>query len=270
MTNNISFSVVIVLAVLIYGCKEPTALQEKQEFRVPAIVNSQFPDTLPSIQYEAESISEVFPIFAGKYAFQDQIDLNEDLRRRDTTLLKEFIREYWRTEVDDSVDVNGFEVVVDYETTINYPKHYGLLSTLYQYYPVYFVNTTRSDKLFFGKDSHGFGIQEALDSEETGRWKPIEAEGFDFCGNGSWGLIVHPNEFVILLYRKYKGDVETEMRIRAKIGETIYVSRPFYGRIKTKQFRLKDNSTLKTILQEANGQATSWLFYGAWVPDIEY
>jgi len=136
------------------------------------------------------------------------------------------------------------------------------------YYPVYFVNSNNSDKIFFIKDKYAFGIQEALEKKKFGNWLPIESRGFDFCGNGYSGLIVHPQEFVVILMKKYDGDLETAMRARFQVGENIIVSKPFKGRINKNQFKIKDSSYIQGRLQKTNGKAASWLFYNA-VPKEE-
>ncbi len=235
-------------------------------FKPPKIVNSQFGASIKSTPFKAEFISEVFPIFTRKFKFQDKIDINPEVK--DTAIYKDFISEYSRIRLGDSLDVNGFELIVDYENTVKYNKYYQQESTLHDHYPVYFVNSTNTDKVFFGKDSYVFGIQEALNKTEYENWRPIESKGFDFCGNGRWGLIVHPQEFVLVLMRKYEGDYKTEMRVRFKVGENIFISKPFKGQINKSQFFIKDSSYLKKDLQETNGKAAAWLFYDA-VPKEE-
>jgi len=144
----------------------------------------------------------------------------------------------------------------------------GLGFALNEYYPVFFVNSTPSDKLFLGKDRYVFGIQEAFDTCDFGSWLPIEGRGFDFCGNGYWKLVVHPEEFVIVLMRKYKGGFETGVRVRFQLGESLYVSKPYKGVINEKQFLVEDSSYFDDRLKETDGRAANWLFYGA-VPKEE-
>jgi hypothetical protein len=255
----------IVIGTLI-SCQSNSDKCELAEFEVPQIINTQFNDSTKSIPYQAEFITEVFPSFVGKFKFQKEIDINPE--NRDTTIYKDFIEEYSRRRLTDSIDINGLELIVDYDNSVKYNRYYQYDSSLHDHYPVYFVNSTKTDKVFYGKDSYVFGIQEAVDKGKYGEWRPIEGRGFDFCGNGHWGLIVHPNEFVLVLMRKYEGDYETKMRVRFEVGDNIFVSRPFNGRINESQFSIRDSSYLEQRLQETDGKAATWLFYGA-VPKEE-
>ena len=76
-------------------------------------------------------------------------------------------------------------------------------------------------------------------------------------------MIVAPYEFVLVLMRKYEGDTETGLRVRFEIGESIYVSKAFLGKVNAKQFQIEDSSYLEKRLQETDGKAAAWLFYGA-------
>lgn len=244
---------------MLMGCQNNTENCESEEFKSPEIINTQFNESIKSIPYQAEFVSEVFPSFIGKFKFQEEIDINPE--KRDTSFDKDFV--YAPREQTDSLDVNGLELIVDYDISVKYNRYYGLDSSLYNHYPVYFVNSTKSDKVFYGKDSYVFGIQEALDEKKFGKWRPIEGRGFDFCGNGRWGLIVHPQEFILILMRKYEGDYNTDMRVRFEVAENIFVSRSFKGIMNKSQFSIQDGSYFEQKLQETDGRAATWLFYGA-------
>jgi len=257
----------IILFIAIINC---IACESDQpiSFTPPTIINSQFPHTTPTKLSKAEYLTGVFPTFIGKYKFRKEIDINRE--KRDTSIFKDFIDDYSRIKYGDSLDVNGLEIIVDYKETVYYNKYFEYDSTLYSHYPVYFVNSTQSDKIFLGKDGHVFGIQEAQDKSDFDRWRPIESRGYDFCGNGTWGLKVKPNEFVLVLMKKYSGQIESEMRVRFKIGENILVSQPFLGFINEKQFHLEDSSFVSEELQKTHGAASSWLFYGAEIKKEEW
>jgi len=260
--------ILIVVVGTLICCQTINDKVEVVVFNTPQIINSQFDDSIKSTLFHAISISEVFPAFIGKFKFQDIIDINPV--KRDTIIYKDFVDGYSRIRLNDSLDVNGFELIADYENSVKYNRYYEYDSTLYNYYPVYFVNSTNTDKVFYGKDSYVFGIQEALVKEKYGEWRPIEGRGFDFCGNGRWGLIVHPQEFVLVLMRKYDGDYETEIRVRFEVGENIFVSRPFKGKINKSQFSIQDSSYLERRLKETDGKAATWLFYGAITKEEEW
>ena len=84
-----------------------------------------------------------------------------------------------RIGIEDTLDVTGFEIIVDYEKNIAF-RRYDFEDTVGVYFPVYIVNSTSSDKVLLGKDSYVFGLQEALDEDRRQRWRPIESRGFDF------------------------------------------------------------------------------------------
>lgn len=256
---------IIVIGTLL-SCQTNSEKSELTEFEAPQIINTQCNDSIKSIPYQAEFVTEVFPSFVGKFKFQEKIDVNPE--KRDTTIYRDFIEGYSLRRLTDSIDINGLELIVDYNNTVRYNRYYQFDSTLYDHYPVYFVNSTKTDKVFYGKDSYAFGIQEAVENEKYGNWRPIEGRGFDFCGNGEWGLIIHPGEFILVLMRKYKGDFNSDMRVRFEVGENIFVSRSFKGSLNESQFSIQDSSYLEQRLQETDGKAATWLFYGA-VPKEE-
>ncbi|MEM6263210.1 MAG: hypothetical protein AAGI38_11930, partial [Bacteroidota bacterium] len=202
-------------------------------------------------------------IFAGKFPFQEQVSLDFEgiwspkLNSSDLIFGKSHI------EIGDSAENNGLEMYVDYPTTVAVQSQNYSLDKFHDHFPVYFVNSSASEKVFFGKDDHTFGIQEALDGSKLPNWKPIEGKGIEFCGNGNWGLIVHPGEFVVILMKKYTGDFETQMRVRFKQGDNILVGKPFNGVINRSQVHIKEESYFSRILNNTNGIAASWLFLGA-------
>jgi hypothetical protein len=265
MLSQKLFILFVLLGILTQGCVERPS-ESPRIFHPPIVDNTAVSDTVSTVPYNAEYVSEVFPTFVGKYRFADSIDINP--AKRDTTMYKDFLFRYSRVRYKDSLDVNGFEVIPDYNTTVKYNRYKE--SPLYEHYPVYFVNSTNTDKVFLGKDSYAFGIQEARGYGEYAGWQPLEGRGFDFCGNGRWGLIVRPQEFVVVLMRKYQGDFNTQVRVRFRLGETTYVSAPFLGKVNSEQFRLRDSSYLQSRLQETDGKAAAWLFYGAVPEEAEW
>lgn len=225
-------------------------------FQIPEIQNSAFDSTKYIRSFKANHISETFPIFVGKFKFQEKIDLNPE--KRDTSFYKDFNTSFTRGLGNDTLSINGFELYVDYNSSAIYEWYDTLV---YEYYPVYFVNSTDSDKLFLGKDSYTFGLQEA--AMANNRWQTIEAQGFDFCGNGYWSLIVHPKEFVVILMQKYQGDFKTTLRTRFRIGETVYVSHSYKGTINQNQFNYKEDSYIETKMKENPVEAINHYFYGS-------
>lgn len=252
---------IILIVLFAAGCGNSSKELNSSIFSPPVLINTLECDTVKNIKLEAHFLCEVFPTVIGKFKNRDTIDVNPMMR--DTNMYKDFIWDFSRLNIDDSLDVNGFEIFVDYKTTIYYNSFFEWSKSLLSHYPIYFINSSKSDKVFFGKDSHAFGIQESQDSNYFPNWLPIEAKGYDFCGNGRWGIIVHPNEYIVVLMQKYKGDFDTQLRVRFQNGESIYVSKPFRGSINYEQFTIKDSSFVQRQLEETNGLAGFSLFYGA-------
>lgn len=249
-------AIIIFFLTILFSCNQTDkTYKESSIFTKPLISQPQSKDSLKYI--EIDFINGFFPSFVGKYKFTDTL-LIETKRVRDTTYLKDFIDErmVWRS---DSLMTDGFELISDYSATI----HRNDYETKYAnyYYPVYLINQTPTSKEFIGKDGHIFGLQEALDT--NGKWRPIEGRGFDFCGNGYWGLKVHPQEFIAVLFPKYAGNYKTKIRVRIKNGDNIYVSRPYEGTINEKQFYLNKDSYLYRELNENKANAIQYLFYGS-------
>ncbi|MEM8527770.1 MAG: hypothetical protein AAGG68_24220 [Bacteroidota bacterium] len=256
----------ILLLLFTYSCileeKKPL---EKIQFNFPQLVNSKIDTSLRISKHKADHVSEIFPFFIGKYRFSQQ---NIDLANRavDTNMLKDYTYSHGLDILADSIDMTGLELLVDYETSVVYKERYSWRdSILYEYYPVYFVNSTNTDKFFLAKDSHVFGIQEASNTEQRSyaKWIPIEGLGRDWCGNGHWGVIIHPQEYLLILMKKYDGNFETDLRVRFKVGENIYVSKAFKGSINENQFKIKGNFHLESALSDSYMFAIENLFFGA-------
>lgn len=226
-------------------------------FNFPIIVQPTTTDTME--YFKANYITHSWSDFVGKSKFCDTLKLS--IRRDGDTLIynEDFIDEgeIWRS---DSLKADGLELFPDYKSTVSRIDHYSRKGGYF--YPVYIVNQTPATKKFIGKDSYVFAIQEALDTNRN--WRPIEGRGFDFCGNGYWGLKIHPKEFLTILMPKYQGTFKTKIRVRIKIGDIIYVSNPFEGTINERQFYLdKEDGYHYKQLVANRASAIQHLFYGA-------
>lgn len=264
--QNILFVLSIIFGIIFLQCHSQKENKISKEFKIPIIINSRFNKSLTSTPFESKNIEGVFPHFIGKYTFQDTIDINS--KKRKTAYQKDFITEKDLIEIGNSINFSGLEWIIDYNTTVRYNPSHRFNSKVYEYYPVFFVNQTNQNKLIEGKDGYLFAIQEAL-LKETGEWHPIESKGADFCGNGYWGLIIHPGEFALGLLKKYKGNYKTKLRIRLKMGSDIFISSAYDGIINKEQFSIKDTFT-KNIMQETNGKIAQSLFYGGMPPKSEW
>lgn len=177
----------------------------------------------------------------------------------------------------DTLKTDGFELHPDYNSNIYLEeRNYIYLEerflekyALKYFYPVYLVNQTPSTRYLLGKDSYVFAIQEALDRE--GIWRPIERRALDFCGNGRWIEPIKENEFFVFLVPKYHGDFETKMRVRLKIGNSLYVSQPFDGRINMAQIEMPNTffSEYAESYEIDKATAIEMLFYGAVPLEVE-
>jgi hypothetical protein len=247
----------ILILLIIFSCKQKVDENNKIIFTTPLIVQPKTNDTIEYI--ETKYISHVFPEFIGKYKIgENKIELPIH-RIRDTSISLDFIDEPKPNHID-TFSNDGFELYTDYKSTISRNKYDFRFGNFY--FPVYAVNGTNNEKIFNGKDGYVFAIQEALDSLKD--WRPIEGRGFDFCGNGKWGLKVSPNEFVVFLMPKYKGNYYTKLRIRLKIGNNTYVSKPFDGKINYTQFYLdkKEDFHYRQLIEDKSN-AILYYFYGA-------
>lgn len=240
---------------------------DKQEalFNMPIVYNSGYKFHFELSNDTTEYISEVFPRVIGKYKFTDSIDIS--VQNNDTTFLNDyFFENFSKYEIIDSLDVNGLELITDYKTTVRLQDRYTDDSLFYEYYPTYLVNSTKTEKFFLAKDSYAFGIQEAKfikDRRSYNHWYAIEGIGWDGCGNGSWGVIVRPQEFMLILMRKYKGDYLTQIRIRLRNGETTYVSKGFQGLINESQFTIQNKSFIERMTSKENSYAADGIFLGS-------
>lgn len=230
---------------------------ERKTFNIPIVIQEQTKDTVELFKYDA--LSEVWFKFYGKYKFTDTLKLAEN-HKPYITYREDYIHEYWRPTEKDTLTTDGFQIFPDYKTTIYHKEDY--LKRGNYYFPVYVVNETSRTKVFTAKDSYVFGVQEAIDTSEWHLWRPIESRGSDFCGNGYWGLKIHPREFIMFLVPKYDGKEKQRMRIRLQIGESIYISQSYEGTFNRKQFEIKKKSWMDNTLKEDKASMIKGLFYG--------
>jgi len=224
-------------------------------FKKPIVVQMPFEDSARYLSYNFMNGS--YPEFIGKSPFSDTLTVTMEgrLHYKDRDIVfPELIG------ITDTTRTDGLELFTDYSSTI-VRNPYGLELAEYNY-PVYIVNQTSGVKVISGKDSHLFGIQEALDS--NGNWRPIEFKGHDFCGVGRYGVKLYPNEYALLAFPKYQGNFKTKLRVRIKNGNNIYVSQPFDGTINERQFYLEKDEYLRKSLLEYKAEIIENTFYGAW------
>jgi hypothetical protein len=227
-------------------------------FQKPIICQSPIKDSISD--FKIDFIVPGKPLCMGKHKFSE-VSIDPNKRSADTTFYKDDIRGDKLFEMD-SLITSGFELVSDCASRIYAKSNYWIDNSAYHYYyyPVYLVNSTQETKTLFGIDNHLYGIQEALD--KNGLWHPIECEGFDNCGNGLWGLYVHQQEYVILLFRVYSGHYKTKLRVKIQNRDHLYVSQAFDGTIDEQQFNLSKDD-LRYLEESENEVALAkTMFYG--------
>jgi hypothetical protein len=181
---------------------------------------------LPSL----DSITQVWPSFIGLFPLAPRLVVEQADSLGERDFLSGF--EYRALELADSLSTDGLELLV------NYPQDLPTIgegdSLAHPTYPVYVTNSTPHTKLLYGFSSGVYAIQEARD--RTGRWRPIERNGRQWCGNGEWALKVRPHRVGVFVMTKYAGDFHTLLRIRWQNGASRYVSAPYAGSINERQF----------------------------------
>lgn len=237
-----------------------TAKDAARLFKVPVV--TQLRPASPSAYVRADSISAVFPTMVGRFGFSDSITLEKPDKLSANEFSEGGYPAYRRWRDTDTLGTDGLELAVDYQKNISrkwvltYRDSIGFPARIT--YPVYLFNATPRGKMLYGKDSRVFAIQEAKDRH--GYWRPIEREGPDFCGNGSWAMQIGPRQMVVFLLHKYQGSFSTMLRVRFQNNESRYVSAPYPGTIDESQF-IATNSEMRRF---AKGKYNAeWQYYGA-------
>lgn len=225
-----------------------------RQFATPQV--KQANDSLNERLAHRDHLDAAWVSYIGRYKFGSKVDLKNE---RDSMEYQDLIEEGLAMRRSrDSVSTDGLQLMMDYPTTFKLEDPY--MKTDAQY-PVYIYNETSGPKILWGKDRRVFAIQEALDS--SGTWRPIEGQPFDFCGNGRWGMIIHPGEFALFGMIKYSGDYETKIRVRLVNGSSIYTSQPVKAKINYAQFKLEPDGFLAKELNENPVQAIQTWFCGS-------
>jgi len=252
LTQNAMY--VVTMAVFL-GCTKSTSLHdvESRTFSIPKIIQTH--DTTAIELTPIYHIEAARAIFSGKFQFGDTINLST---RSDSTYEKDLVEEPRITGGGDTMSTDGLQLVADYHAIMRPAVSYLKAES---HYPVYIFNESSRSKFLYGKDTHVFAIQEALDV--AGSWRPIEGKSFDFCGNGRWGIKIRPSEYVLFSMRRYSGNFRTKLRIRLVNGSATYVSHPFEGEINFKQFLVEPDGYFHEELTRNRVRAISTVFNGS-------
>lgn len=223
-------------------------------FRIPVII--QQPDTGSVVKRNVDHVIESSFYIYGKFPFKDSIAFIPT-RLKNVIPADDLIHEYSRPKIEDTLATDGFQLFIDAASTL----HFKVYDTEEYYIPLYVVNETNRTKVFIGKDNHAFGLIEAVDTTIYD-WKPITCDQFDFCGNGYLGIKVHPGEFVLCLIPKFTGNHQGRMRIRLKMGESLYVSSFYSGTFNYSQFEIKKGTWPYDVMKEKPDAAIPSSFFG--------
>lgn len=230
-------------------------------FKVPGIripIVSHPPSKGCYLYDTSDSMENSLALFAGKFKFSDSITLSY----YGDSLLKDRFDGFPSERLQDSISSDGFLVIPDYKTTVTDTANH---ETGIRYFPVFLVNETTKPKLVEGRNEDVDAIQEARDS--NGDWRPIESrrELNYWCGPSIWGLLVQPKEFITVLMAKYQGTYKTQLRIRVRVGDCVYVSAPFEGTIPYSKFYFKWWTMEHQFLATDEYSAIKFQFLGAYV-----
>ena len=243
-------------ALLLVACSKPAekTVEVRAAFTIPRIL--QAIDSLPTDSLvHSDHLDRAMVEYWGKFQSTSSIDLET---RHDTFPREDHIDGGPWLRSRDSIGTDGLQLSLDYATTILLKDpHFNTGPK----YPVFLYNETTKSKVLWGKDGRLFAIQEAIDS--SGRWRPIEGRPNDFCGNGRWGEVIRPGQFVAFGMTKYSGDYQTRLRVRLLNDEAIYVSQPVPGSINYAQFRLKPDTYFFDAMKREPLGTIVVDFYGA-------
>jgi hypothetical protein len=261
MGNYMKNTILFLTILAFVSCGQRNLINKSEKpFHLPIVIQPKTNDTIKYFNDDYNYLMSANPKFGGKYKFCDTLIIPLEYKP-DTNQRNDFIDRGYKS-YPDTFNLNGFEIIPDYKTTIVRVNNYEICGNknAFYYYPVYVVNQTPTTKIYIGF----YVIQEALD--ENGDWRPIEGKKmfFDNIGNDI-AIKVHQKEFVTILIQKYRGNFKTKLRVRIKNGNNIYVTNPFEGTINKNQFyfdkeydtfhyRLTRNNKINSILS---------LFYGA-------
>lgn len=243
----------ILLLLVFMGCNADKKNDTKTEvFHLPIITVPPYKDTVK--KNDMHSLRGWGGVFIGKFRFStDSINFPY---KPDTLFYKDYLEGNMWNITEDTVNATGFEIIPNYSYMVAYSV-WGEPPTYY--YPVYVINETQTTKYFNGDGKEVFALEEAIDSSR--KWRPIGRKGWNFCGNGLYGMKVHPSEYIMCLFPRCKGNYKTLMRIRFNICGTIYVSAPFKGEINYDQFHFGKEGYDKWLAIEPSQYTCHLYFY---------
>lgn len=134
--------------------------------------------------------------------------------------------------LEKSTEIDSLATIRDYNKWISRKRN------LIQAIPVIICNTGIEKILLEQQDKKLTMIQEAKD--ELGNWRPIEYWIFPRCGYSRAPIELLPNDLILTRIIRYKGDFETDLRLKLRSNLQVYYSNSYRGTIHKSQFNLPE------------------------------
>src|SRR5687768_16633282 len=114
-------------------CNQPQESGVNHQFNIPILIQPCGAD--PAIFLRSDSLQETWIHNYGKFRFRDTLNLCQR-QRPDSSYMADIMWEQSRSGMDDTLATDGFQLFVDYETSISPPMENQHIPSI-NYYPVY-------------------------------------------------------------------------------------------------------------------------------------
>lgn len=218
-----SFYIGLLFLVGIQAC---TGLKQSGQLvlpiKLPVIITYANADSANYKLYPSDSMGRNASWVQIKISGQDSINLDT------LSFLRKNYKDYYYDGrahyLRDSLGSDSIFVYVDYNTNICLEKSDREKGNMF--FPVYYTNYSKSDRVFLYIDSWTLALQEVL-NPATQQYEPVEIISPYTCLSSSTGILLHPGESVLVLQKKYAGTVQTSARLRYICNDSIRVSEPY-------------------------------------------
>lgn len=164
------------LSAMLFSCHtiQQPEQPEKKKFHLPVILQDSSLEK--AVLMEAKAVNPTSFRVMGKFRFCDTLKLQNEGPYIDIAPEhSDILHEKSGIGIWDSLNTDGFQIFADYKTSIHYRNSEYELTQVY--FPVYLVNETDTTKIFFGKDHHAWGVQEAKDTSDYAHWNNFVSTG---------------------------------------------------------------------------------------------
>jgi len=245
----------ILFLILICSCSNTdknAITNSNKKFNIPMVIQDKIES--PSYLFNADSLTFCNALFIGRFKFADTIEIPIDFRsinkdcRSDTNVL--ILNSDSFAIHNKTINSDGLQIFADYKTSISYndDNFFGKKNKYNTYFPLYVVNETSNSKILITGTNKACALQEIKDTSGHNLWFPIEQSHF-IDTHWSVGVLIHSNEFAVLLIPKYKGSVNAFMRVRLKFNNTTYVSLPYMGKCNLGQLNINRDDRLYELMK---------------------